>query len=74
MRFQPWKCPACGEAAKGSLELIEGIAGLSFDDRGDAEYTGVTDVLWDTQTAIDPEPGVVTLVCSNGHDWKARAR
>ena len=29
MRYDPWRCPQCGEEAKGTLETIPGIARLT---------------------------------------------
>jgi hypothetical protein len=49
MRFKPWKCPECGQPAKGTLETISGLALMTFDAEGNAEYDGETKVDWDNQ-------------------------
>lgn len=71
MRFEPPTCPACGEQAKGVLETIPGIALLLFDESGDAQYAGETDVRWDSQSAVRDRLGHVTLLCPDGHQWPA---
>jgi len=71
MRFDPWKCPECGQQARGTLEAIPGVALLLFDDDGSADYLGGTDVCWDGQKTVRAEDGRVTLVCPDGHDWPA---
>ena len=71
MRLDPWKCPECDQPAKGTLETIPGIALLLFDEYGDAEYLGETDVCWDGQTAVRDQEGRVTLICADGHEWLA---
>ena len=72
MRFFPWKCPECAEAAYGLLEELQGIARIQFDERGDADYEGYTEVVWDSQRTIETQLGVVTLLCPKGHDWHAK--
>jgi hypothetical protein len=71
MRFDPPKCPTCGELPKGTAEETPGIALLDFDEDGDAEYSGETTMLWENQTTVTDEDGKVTLVCPDGHDWQA---
>ena len=77
MRFEPSNCPECGQQAKGTLETIPGIARLLFDEDGNAEYLGGTDVCWDGQETVRDESGRATLVCPDGHDgikgtvWRA---
>ena len=71
MRYDPWRCPQCGQEAKGTLETIPGIARLLFDEDGNAEYQGETDVCWDGQETVRDENGRATLVCPDGHDWLA---
>jgi hypothetical protein len=71
MRFDPPTCPECGEYAKGTFETIPGVALLMFDDDGNAEYFGQTDVGWDGQETDRDEQGRATLICPSGHAWQA---
>lgn len=71
MKYTPWKCPACGEHADGTLETVTGKALLNFDADGNAEYGGETEIFWDEQKTVRDEAGPVTLICANGHDWQA---
>jgi hypothetical protein len=71
MKFSPHTCPTCGEVTKGTVETVEGIALLDFDEDGDADWEGTTEISWDTQKTITEEDGIVTLVCDNGHSWQA---
>lgn len=74
MRFSPWKCPECGQAAKGTLETIPGLALLIFDDDGQATYAGETEIDWDSQATQHDEAGRVLLQCPDGHQWPAVRR
>jgi len=71
MRFQPWRCPVCAQHAKGVLETIPGLALLVFEDNGEAQYAGGTDVCWDGQETVCDQNGQATLVCPEGHQWPA---
>ena len=71
MRFTPWKCPRCGQAAAGTQETIPGLALLMFDDDGQAEYSGETTVYWNGQESCWDEFGRAILECPNGHAWSA---
>jgi hypothetical protein len=73
MRFDPWKCPECGQPAKGILETVPGLTRLFFDEDGDAEYDGGVDLCWDGLTEVRDTDGRVTLECSEGHQWQAVA-
>lgn len=71
MRFEPSNCLTCGQQAKGVLETVPGVALLLFDESGDAQYAGETDVCWDSQSSVRDRSGRVTLVCPDGHQWSA---
>ena len=73
MRFTPWKCPECNQAAKSTVELIRGLALLMFDEEGDADYEGETKVDWDSQTSLLDARNQVTLECPNGHTRRSPA-
>jgi hypothetical protein len=72
MRFHPCRCPECGEAAEGTHELVPGLALLTFDGQGEAEYAGETELDWNGQRTIHDEAGRVTLSCPRGHAWQAQ--
>lgn len=74
MRFNPIECPECGKTARGTLEHLSGVALLGVYEDGTADYEGDTEVFWDEQRSVQDEQGRVTLVCSNGHDWRAETR
>jgi hypothetical protein len=70
MKFDPCKCPECGEIAIGTVDLIPGIALLDFDDDGEADYVGETKVCWDGQfSETDAEDR--TLLSCGEHEWYA---
>jgi len=71
MRFTPWKCPECGQTAKGTLETVPGLALLVFDDSGDADYEGETVINWNNQASQHDETGRDILECPEGHQWPA---
>lgn len=74
MRFDPWKCPECDQAAAGTVEVIYGVALLVFTEDGNAEYEGQTDIDWDSQTTVLGVDGRATLECPSGHRWQAAAK
>jgi len=74
MRFDPWKCPECGDAAKGTLETVPGLALLIIDPDGAADYAGETEMDWDGQRTILDNEGRATLQCPSGHQWQASVR
>jgi hypothetical protein len=72
MRFTPWKCPECGQPAKGTVEAVPGLALLTFDDEGQAEYASETEIDWNNQTSQHDAAGNDLLECHNGHQWPAK--
>jgi len=74
MFYTPARCSECGRLAYGTLERMDGIAVLAFDDDGSAEYQGWTDVDWETQKTVRNKQGLVTLVCPSGHQWQAEEK
>ena len=75
MRFDPLKCPECGENATGILEEIPNcVANLAApDEKGEVAYDGNTDVNWDGQAPMRDLNGQVQLQCDNDHEWWAKA-
>ena len=74
MKFDPIKCPNCGENARGTLEDIVGVAEFAYDDDGKLlDYSGSTEVFWDDQTTRSGQNGggSVVLICHEGHEWEA---
>ena len=69
MRCATPRCPTCGELAAGTLETLSGRAGLAFDDAGNADWAGGTDLFWDEQLTVRDRRGRVTLLCRCGTDW-----
>ena len=63
MRFSPWKCPECDQAARGTVEIIRGLALLLFDEQDNAEYEGETKIDWDSQVTLADSCGRFTLEC-----------
>lgn len=71
MRFAPYRCPECDQLAAGTVEVVQGIALVTFDDEGDAEYTGETKIDWNSQVTVRDALGRITLECPEGHQWPA---
>jgi hypothetical protein len=87
MRFDPDRCPECGEMPRGTLETLSGVAEFETQDgvRTDSKYhddpqrdatggfgySGNTEIFWDSQMTDDVD-GRPLLVCWNGHDWPAK--
>jgi hypothetical protein len=63
------RCPECGEPARGTLEIVQGVALVAADpDTGRPVYAGDTEMYWDSQRTVERE-GKFVWVCSCGHDW-----
>jgi len=71
MRFDPWRCPTCGDVAIGTLDLVPGTAQVVFDDDGEAWWTDHTELCWDGQKPKRDQLGRVELVCGQSHTWHA---
>jgi hypothetical protein len=74
MRLTPWKCPECGQPAKGTVETVPGLALLTFDDDGNAEYAGETEIDWNNQATRHDDAGNDLLECPAGHQWTAERK
>jgi hypothetical protein len=72
MKFDVPRCPVCNELAKGTLESVPGMALLIFKQEGEAEYLGETEIFWKDQVTRFDRKGRVTLLCTNGHQWRSR--
>lgn len=69
MKIEIFKCPECGQPAAGVLENVYCLAQIQEPDAdGLTDYEGYTEVLWDSQTAVD-DPGGYSVECCNGHRW-----
>jgi hypothetical protein len=71
MRFDSWRCPECGETAKGQWDTVPGLALLTFDTDNNCEWAGETEMRWDGQVPDIDAEGRVLLECPNGHQWRA---
>jgi len=73
MKFVKPRCPKCGELAVGTLEKLQGCAELDWqDEEGNAEYSGSTDIHWNSQETVRPTSNTVILYCANKgcyEDW-----
>lgn len=74
MKIDKPKCPDCGELAKGTLEVVSGLALLNFQEddgrSGRAEYEGETEMDWNSQEPVrTPGGDQVVLECPRGHQW-----
>lgn len=76
MQFEPSNCPECNEEPAGTLEDLTACAEFEKQPDGSYEYSGYTEVYWDSQMTrtvhSKQEGSKVVLLCDNGHDWEAR--
>ena len=64
-------CPDCGETARGTLEVVQGVALVHADpETGRPVYAEQTDVDWSSQQVVRRE-GRPVWVCSCGNEWTA---
>lgn len=75
MRFNPERCPECGEPAVDVIESLFGRAELVQNEDGSYDYAGYTKMLWETQTShnfgLDAGEPQHKLWCAGSHDWLA---
>lgn len=72
MLFKAPLCPTCGKTADGTLDVIYGIALAHRNEDGSFDYSGETEVDWDSQKCVESDnPNTVTLQCSAGHRWES---
>ena len=71
MKFDPCKCPECGEPATHILEEYVAKTGLlKPDEQGEIEFAGGTDIDYESGTLFEDDEGYV-LFCCNHHHWHA---
>jgi hypothetical protein len=72
MKFNPSKCPDCGERIRGSVDVLYGVALVTKpDEDGNCEWAGETEVDWNGQAPTSNSPGTVVVRCLNGHEFEA---
>lgn len=72
MRFEPIRCPACGEYAIGTVDMVPCCAEFDIDEAtGEVEWSGHTEVYWDGQQTSLGGCGRMLLQCRAGHEWEA---
>lgn len=65
-----------GTKIVASLEIVQVEAKInSFDPDGNPQYSGETEVLWDTQTTVTEDPGDCkgpqeVYLDANGDQWR----
>lgn len=70
MKFDIDKCPECGEFPKSIVESVIVDANISRDNEtGLFDYSGSSDVCWDTQEALKNPEKQLHLECPNYHYW-----
>lgn len=73
MRLDPHRCPECDEVADRIVEEVIAVAGIEVQEDGTWDYDGNgSNVDWNSQKPSRPREGMVTLQCSEGHEWEAR--
>ncbi len=64
-------CPTCNKPAKGTVETLQGIA-LFIEGASpnlETDYSGTTEVDWDSQSTNEDEDGNIQVACEDGHFW-----
>lgn len=69
MKLAQPRCSICGELAVATMETVDGEALLTVDDDGNAEYTGQTDIDWNSQRTKRDKFHNAYVVCPDGHEW-----
>ena len=65
------RCPECGEPARGTLEVVQGVALVYADPgTGKVSYSSETKIDWDSQQTVQRE-GKPVWNCACGHEWPA---
>jgi hypothetical protein len=65
-------CPTCSKPAIGTVDLIPGTARFTdFNESGEVDYEGWTDVRWDSQQTQEG-PNELPLVTCGVHEWETK--
>ena len=72
MRFTPFCCPLCDEPASHIVEQVITHAAIRLVDDHDFDWTGHSEVDWNSQESVTDEDGRVELFCAPcQHAWRA---
>lgn len=72
MRFDPAKCPECGQEPIGTYDTLLCRAEFEKQPDGSFEFSGNTEIFYDTQETEKDEKGRWKLECRETHTWFAR--
>lgn len=62
-------CPHCGQSAAGVVDTVDALAFFEGDPaKGAVEYSGSTEIAWETQRAVIAESQHL-VQCDSGHRW-----
>lgn len=69
MKLDKPSCAQCGAKAIGTVDTLYATAlFIDLSDEGEAEYSGSSDVHWDTQETVDEAGGLKKVTCGS-HEW-----
>lgn len=71
MKITPSVCPKCGETVKGTCDLVASTVLLDEDEDGSFDYSGESEMHWDTSTTETNDQDQWRVCCENGHEWWA---
>jgi hypothetical protein len=71
MKIKPSICPECGETVNGTCDQVASTCLLDQDDDGNFDFSGESEMHWDTSTTETNDKGQWLVCCENGHEWWA---
>jgi hypothetical protein len=71
MKITPSVCPECGLDVYGTCDQVASTVLLDQQEDGTFEYSGESEMHWDTSTTETNDNGQCRVCCENGHEWWA---
>lgn len=63
-------CPQCNQPARGTVEVLSGMATIAIEEDGEYDHDGNgTEIWWDCAETKTNERGEISLICREGHEW-----
>jgi hypothetical protein len=70
MKYTVSRCPTCGGLPVAELNTVPVFASLVENDDGGFDYSGNSEVDWNSQEPWLDEDGLTVVHCAEHHSWE----